>query len=62
MSGWIAPLLILPVRFYKRWLSPLLPPSCRYTPTCSSYMIEAIETHGPIRGCLLYTSDAADDM
>lgn len=39
-------ILIAPVRVYQRWISPLFPPSCRYRPTCSSYMIEAIEKHG----------------
>ncbi|KHD45773.1 membrane protein insertion efficiency factor YidD [Streptococcus hongkongensis] len=39
-------LLIAPVRAYQKWISPLFPPSCRYRPTCSTYMIEAIEKHG----------------
>jgi uncharacterized protein len=47
--------LIGTVGVYKRWISPLLPPSCRYTPTCSTYMIEAIEEHGAIRGVWLGT-------
>ena len=34
------------VRLYQRLLSPLFPPSCRYNPTCSNYMIQAIERHG----------------
>jgi uncharacterized protein len=38
------------LRFYKRWLSPSLPPSCRYVPTCSEYAMEAIERHGALRG------------
>ncbi len=49
----IARLLIAMVRFYKRWISPALPQACRYTPTCSVYMIEAIETHGPLHGTWL---------
>lgn len=53
VSGWFSRLLIVPVRIYKRWLSPLLPAACRYTPTCSSYMIEALEVHGPLRGLWL---------
>ncbi|MCI7676732.1 MAG: membrane protein insertion efficiency factor YidD [Streptococcus orisratti] len=39
-------LLIAPVRFYQKFISPAFPPSCRYKPTCSAYMIEAIEKHG----------------
>lgn len=38
--------LILCVRFYQRFISPLFPPSCIYRPTCSTYMIEAIEAFG----------------
>lgn len=43
------------IRGYKLWISPLLPPACRYTPTCSTYMAEAIETHGAVRGVWLGT-------
>lgn len=43
-------LLILPIRGYQLFVSPLLPPSCRYTPTCSAYAIEALRVHGPFRG------------
>lgn len=46
-------LLIAPIRFYQRFISPLTPPSCRYTPTCSQYAVEAIRKHGPIRGLYL---------
>lgn len=35
---------------YKRWISPLLPPACRYYPTCSEYMAEAVRKHGPLAG------------
>lgn len=48
--GW---LLILPLRFYQKFISPLTPPSCRFTPTCSQYAIEAITKHGPIKGLWL---------
>jgi len=41
---------LLIVRLYKRWVSPSLPPSCRYVPTCSDYAMEAIERYGPLRG------------
>ena len=41
------------LRAYKRWISPLLPPACRFTPTCSEFMSEAIALHGLGRGLLL---------
>lgn len=45
--------LVAPVRFYRLFISPMLPPSCRFTPTCSEYAIEAIKRHGPARGFVL---------
>ena len=42
--------LILFVRGYQLFLSPFLPPSCRYTPSCSAYAIEALQRHGALRG------------
>lgn len=41
------------IRFYKRYISPALPSACRYEPTCSMYMYEAIEVHGVVRGTWL---------
>jgi putative membrane protein insertion efficiency factor len=38
------------ISIYQKGISPLLPPSCRYTPTCSAYGIEAITKHGPWKG------------
>jgi uncharacterized protein len=38
------------IRFYQRFISPALPPSCRFTPSCSHYTYEAIERYGAIRG------------
>lgn len=38
------------VQFYKKFISPLTPATCRYEPSCSTYMIEAIRIHGPFRG------------
>jgi len=38
------------VRFYRRFLSPWLPPACRFEPTCSQYALEAIEMHGAWKG------------
>lgn len=46
-------LLIAPIRFYQRCISPLTPPMCRYTPTCSQYAVEAIRKHGPLKGLWL---------
>ena len=43
------PVLAL-LRFYKRAISPLLPPSCRFHPTCSEYAYEAVEKYGIIKG------------
>ncbi|MBL8800627.1 MAG: membrane protein insertion efficiency factor YidD [Planctomycetes bacterium] len=42
-----------PVRLYRRYLSPLKPPMCRFAPTCSQYAIEALETHGLFKGSAL---------
>lgn len=50
MIRFLKALLIGPVRFYQMAISPLFPPSCRYTPSCSQYMIEAIRVWGPFRG------------
>ncbi len=44
---------ILILRFYKYAISPLLPPACRFTPTCSEYAIEAIAKYGFWKGSLL---------
>ena len=44
---------ILLVRFYQLGISPLKPPSCRFTPTCSQYAIEALRKYGPIKGLYL---------
>ena len=48
--GWVAAVLIAPIRFYRLFVSPLFPPACRFQPTCSQYAIEAIERHGPLKG------------
>lgn len=46
-------LLILPILFYQRMISPLTPPSCRFTPSCSEYARQAILKHGSIKGLWL---------
>jgi len=43
-------LALIILRFYKRWISPQLPSACRFHPTCSEYMMGAIEQHGVWRG------------
>ena len=43
-------ILLLLVRFYRGFISPMFPPSCRYVPTCSEYALEAIERYGARRG------------
>ena len=45
--------LSAPIHFYRRFISPLSPPSCRFQPTCSAYALEAIQAHGPVRGLSL---------
>ncbi|AKI98826.1 hypothetical protein ATI61_106214 [Archangium gephyra] len=49
----LAWLLALPIRFYRRFLSPLLPPACRFHPSCSSYALQALHKHGALRGSRL---------
>lgn len=46
-------ILIGIVRFYRLFLSPLKPPTCRFVPTCSEYALEAIEKYGAWRGAVL---------
>lgn len=46
-------LLIVPVKIYQWVISPWLPNSCRYSPTCSHYAIDSLKTHGPIKGVFL---------
>ncbi|MBR2733726.1 MAG: membrane protein insertion efficiency factor YidD [Selenomonadaceae bacterium] len=45
--------LISLINFYRRWLSPLKPPCCRFVPTCSAYALEAVTRYGWARGGLL---------
>ncbi len=42
--------LIGVVRVYRRWISPALPPACRFVPSCSAYAEEALRKHGAARG------------
>ncbi len=46
-------LLMLPIWLYRRFLSPLKPPTCRFRPTCSAYAMEALRVHGALVGSWL---------
>ncbi|WP_088013604.1 membrane protein insertion efficiency factor YidD [Gottfriedia acidiceleris] len=48
-------ILIGIIRFYQKWISPATPPSCRFYPTCSHYGLEALQTHGALKGSYLTT-------
>lgn len=48
-------ILVFLVRIYQYIISPLMPATCRYQPTCSHYMVEALKKHGPIKGLFLGT-------
>ena len=50
VSRWVALLLLALISAYRRWISPLLGPRCRFIPSCSAYGLEAISRHGPWRG------------
>lgn len=53
MKDLIKKIFIYPIMFYRKFISPLTPPCCRFTPTCSAYAIEAIEKFGIIKGSFL---------
>ena len=53
MKKIIRKIFIIPIRFYQLCISPLFPPCCRFTPTCSQYALEAIMRHGVIKGSWL---------
>ena len=55
LGRWVAAALAGLVRVYQWTLSPLIGPVCRYMPSCSEYAIEALHTHGPVRGAWLTT-------
>lgn len=52
---WLRRVVTAPIVFYRRFISPYTPPSCRFQPTCSAYAVEAIERHGVLRGSWLTT-------
>lgn len=53
MSNLVKAIALAAIRFYQRFISPLFPPSCRYTPTCSQYTYEAIQKYGVLKGSWL---------
>ncbi|MFL2486653.1 MAG: membrane protein insertion efficiency factor YidD [Gammaproteobacteria bacterium] len=50
MKNFFSLIFIIPIKIYQILISPLLGPSCRFTPTCSQYTIEAIQKYGPFKG------------
>lgn len=56
LRGALTFVLLLPIYFYRTCISPLTPPRCRYTPTCSQYAVEALKKHGPLKGLWLATA------
>lgn len=48
-------IVLIPIYIYRYSISPLKPPSCRYTPTCSQYAIDAVKKHGVFKGTFLGT-------
>lgn len=52
-SRLVSQILILPIRFYQTWISPMSGPTCRFYPSCSHYAVRALTVHGPIKGLVL---------
>lgn len=50
MNMWLRRLALVPVHAYRYLISPVLPPACRFYPTCSAYAVEAIMVHGILKG------------
>jgi putative membrane protein insertion efficiency factor len=46
-------IVMLPIRGYQKFISPALPPSCRFSPSCSQYALEAVSKHGALKGMWL---------
>jgi len=55
VTRWPRRLLALAIRGYQRFLSPALPPSCRFYPSCSQYALEAVTRYGAVKGTWLAT-------
>lgn len=50
LREWPRRVLMVPIRGYQKFISPALPPSCRFTPSCSQYALEAVAKYGALRG------------
>ena len=50
ISNFLKSVLILIVRGYQKFISPMFPPTCRFYPTCSEYFIQAVQKYGPFKG------------
>ncbi|MBF6620965.1 MAG: membrane protein insertion efficiency factor YidD [Patulibacter sp.] len=55
MSALLRSIVVAPIRLYQRAISPLLPRTCKYEPTCSHYAVDAVRTEGVLRGLVLAT-------
>ena len=53
ITRWPAELLVAPIRFYQRFITPYTPATCRYYPTCSAYAVTALRTRGAVVGTAL---------
>jgi putative membrane protein insertion efficiency factor len=53
IRAWAIAALLAPILFYRRYISPMFPPVCRFQPTCSEYAMDALRLHGPLRGLWL---------
>ncbi len=53
LSGFVRKVYTFPIILYKKYISPCMPPRCRYYPSCSAYALEAVKKHGIIKGTVL---------
>lgn len=53
VRGLLKKIIILLIRGYQIFISPIMPGKCRFYPTCSTYFVQAVEKHGPFKGSLL---------
>ncbi len=53
MTGLLRSIVVAPIRLYQRAISPFLPRTCKYEPTCSHYAVDAVRTEGVLRGLVL---------